>query len=230
MGGSLEDDDVVRVGNRTVEAAAFPIGIDAWEFAQAVHSPRATEAYERLKASVEGKKTIIGVDRLDYSKGLPERFAGYRRFLEEHDECRGKVTFLQIAPRRAARSTPMRRSAPISTSCPGRINGEFAAIDWVPIRYVNQGYPREELAGFYRASDMALITPLRDGMNLVAKEYVAAQDPKDPGVLILSRFAGAAWQFRTPCWSIPTARTRSATPSPGRRRCRAPSASGAGGR
>ena len=76
----------------------------------------------------------------------------------------------------------------------GRINGEFAAIDWVPIRYVNQGYPREELAGFYRASDMALITPLRDGMNLVAKEYVAAQDPKDPGVLILSRFAGAAWQ------------------------------------
>jgi trehalose 6-phosphate synthase len=78
----------------------------------------------------------------------------------------------------------------------GRINGEFAEVDWVPIRYVNQGYPREDLAGFYRAADVALITPLRDGMNLVAKEYVAAQDPEDPGVLILSRFAGAALQLK----------------------------------
>jgi hypothetical protein len=78
----------------------------------------------------------------------------------------------------------------------GRINGEFASVDWVPIRYVNQGYPREELAGFYRAAEIALVTPLRDGMNLVAKEYVAAQDPEDPGVLILSRFAGAAAQLK----------------------------------
>jgi trehalose 6-phosphate synthase len=76
------------------------------------------------------------------------------------------------------------------------MNGEFAEIDWVPIRYVNQGYPREELAGFYRGSQIALVTPLRDGMNLVSKEYVAAQNPDDPGVLILSRFAGAALQLK----------------------------------
>ncbi len=77
----------------------------------------------------------------------------------------------------------------------GRINGEYADADWVPIRYVNQGYPRDQLAGIYRAARIALVTPLRDGMNLVAKEYVAAQDPDDPGVLILSRFAGAAEQI-----------------------------------
>ena len=196
MGGSVEEDGTVRVGNRTVKAAVFPIGIDAKEFANAVRSPVAQEACNRLKRSVEDKTTIIGVDRLDYSKGLPERFQGYRRFLEEHEECRGKVTFLQIAPPSRDEVHTYEEIRAHLDELSGRINGEFAAVDWVPIRYVNQGYPREELAGFYRASDMALITPLRDGMNLVAKEYVAAQDPEDPGVLILSRFAGAAWQLR----------------------------------
>ena len=110
--------------------------------------------------------------------------------------CRGKVTFLQIAPPSRGEVHTYEEIRTHLDELSGRINGEFAAIDWVPIRYVNQGYPREELAGFYRASDMALITPLRDGMNLVAKEYVAAQDPEDPGVLILSRFAGAALQLK----------------------------------
>ena len=196
MGGSVEADGTVRVGNRTVQAAVFPIGIDAEEFSLALNSPTAREANDRLNSSVEGKKVIIGVDRLDYSKGLPERFNGYRRFLEEHDECRGKVTFLQIAPPSRGEVQTYEEIRTHLDELSGRINGEFAEIDWVPIRYVNQGYPREELAGFYRASHMALITPLRDGMNLVAKEYVAAQDPEDPGVLILSRFAGAAWQLK----------------------------------
>ncbi len=196
MGGQVEADGTVRVGNRTVKAAVFPIGIDAQDFALALNSPPAQQAYERLKLSVESKTTIIGVDRLDYSKGLPERFAGYRRFLEEHDECRGKVTFLQIAPPSRGEVHTYEEIRTHLDELSGRINGEFAEVDWVPIRYVNQGYPREVLAGFYRASDMALITPLRDGMNLVAKEYVAAQDPEDPGVLILSRFAGAAWQLK----------------------------------
>ena len=196
MGGSVGGDGTVRVGDRSVKAAAFPIGIDAADFAAAVRSGQAKGAYERLKGSVEGKHVIIGVDRLDYSKGLEERFLGYRRFLEEHDNCRGKVTFLQIAPPSRGEVHTYEHIREHLDELSGRINGEFAEVDWVPIRYVNQGYPRADLAGFYRASDVALITPLRDGMNLVAKEYVAAQDPEDPGVLILSRFAGAALQLK----------------------------------
>ena len=195
MDGSVEADGTVRVGNRTVHAAAFPIGIDAKDFAGMSDSSTAHEACARLARSVEDKKVIIGVDRLDYSKGLPERFHGYRRFLEEHDDYRGKVTFLQIAPPSRGEVHTYEEIRTHLDELSGRINGEFAEVDWVPIRYVNQGYPREDLAGFYRASDVGLITPLRDGMNLVAKEYVAAQDPEDPGVLILSRFAGAAHQL-----------------------------------
>jgi trehalose 6-phosphate synthase len=196
MGGTVESDGTVRVGNRTVRAAAFPIGIDAKEFAGMFASPTAHEACDLLTRSVEDKKVIIGVDRLDYSKGLPERFHGYRRFLEEHDDYRGKVTFLQIAPPSRGEVHTYEEIRTHLDELSGRINGEFAEVDWVPIRYVNQGYPREDLAGFYRASHVGLITPLRDGMNLVAKEYVAAQDPEDPGVLILSRFAGAAHQLK----------------------------------
>jgi trehalose 6-phosphate synthase len=159
-------------------------------------SPDARQACDRLGVSLEDKKLIIGVDRLDYSKGLPERFNGYRRFLEEHDDWRGKVTFLQIAPPSRGEVHTYEEIRTHLDELSGRINGEFAEVDWVPIRYVNQGYPREDLAGFYRASHVGLITPLRDGMNLVAKEYVAAQDPEDPGVLILSRFAGAAHQLK----------------------------------
>ena len=196
MGGSIEADGMVRVGSRAVRAAAFPIGIDAKDFAKAVASATARKAHDRLKKSVEGKQVIIGVDRLDYSKGLEERFLGYRRFLEEHEKRRGQVTFLQIAPPSRGEVHTYESIRQHLDELSGRVNGEFAEVDWVPIRYVNQGYPREELAGFYRASQAGLITPLRDGMNLVAKEYVAAQDPQDPGVLILSRFAGAALQLK----------------------------------
>ncbi len=196
LGGKVEKDGTVRVGDRTLKAAAFPIGIDFKEFSESVDSPIAVKANERLRASAGGKRIIIGVDRLDYSKGIEERFLGYRRFLEEHDDCRGKVTFLQIAPPSRGEVHTYETIREHLDELSGRVNGEFAEVDWVPIRYVNQGYPREELAGFYRAAEMALITPLRDGMNLVAKEYVAAQDPDDPGVLILSRFAGASIQLK----------------------------------
>lgn len=195
LGGTVGPDDTITIGKRKVKAAAFPIGIDYGEFTEAAESECAQAAYERLHRSAEGKKVIIGVDRLDYSKGLEERFKGYRRFLEEHDDCHGQVVLLQIAPPSRGEVHTYEAIRERLDELSGRINGGFAAVDWVPIRYVNHGYPRAELAGFYRASDMALITPLRDGMNLVAKEYVAAQDPGDPGVLILSRFAGAAGQM-----------------------------------
>jgi trehalose 6-phosphate synthase len=196
LGGHCEADGTIHVGERSVHAAAYPIGIDFTEFAAAAESEGARKAYDRLKESAADKRIIIGVDRLDYSKGLEERFLGYRRFLEERKECRGKVFLLQIAPPSRGEVHTYEIIREDLDELSGRINGEFAEVDWVPIRYVNQGYNREDLAGFYRASEIALITPLRDGMNLVAKEYVAAQDPENPGILILSRFAGAALQLK----------------------------------
>ncbi|MFN3943841.1 MAG: alpha,alpha-trehalose-phosphate synthase (UDP-forming) [Allosphingosinicella sp.] len=196
LGGTVHPDGTIEVGDRRLKAAAFPIGIDHKEFVEAASSDTARAAHDRLLKSAEGKHIVIGVDRLDYSKGLAERFEGYRRFLEEHDNCRGQVFLLQIAPPSRGEVHTYEAIREDLDELSGRINGEFAEVDWVPIRYVNQGYPRAELAGFYRAAKIALVTPLRDGMNLVAKEYVAAQDPEDPGVLILSRFAGAALQLK----------------------------------
>jgi trehalose 6-phosphate synthase len=195
LGGTVAADGTIRVGDRTVRTAAFPIGIDVAEFENVMTGADARNAYETLRRSAEGKKVIIGVDRLDYSKGLAERFNGYRRFLEEHDDWRGRVSLLQIAPPSRGEVHTYEHIREQLDELSGRINGAFSHVDWVPIRYVNQGYPRAGLAGFYRASDVALVTPLRDGMNLVAKEFVASQDPADPGVLILSRFAGAAYQM-----------------------------------
>ena len=195
LGGTVDPDGTVQVGARSVKTAVFPIGIDYKDFAAAAEGEATETALRSLSDSRIGCKTIIGVDRLDYSKGLPERFHGYRRFLEEHPEYCRRIFLLQIAPPSRGEVTTYETIREQLDELSGRINGEFASVNWVPIRYVNQGYPRAELAGFYRAAEIALITPLRDGMNLVAKEYVAAQDPEDPGVLILSRFAGAASQL-----------------------------------
>jgi trehalose 6-phosphate synthase len=196
LGGQCDEDGFIHIGDRSVHAGAYPIGIDYDEFAKAAASPQAKAAFERMRVSAAGRRTIIGVDRLDYSKGLEERFLGYRRFLDEHKDCQGKLFLLQIAPPSRGEVDTYEVIRERLDELSGRINGEYAEVDWVPLRYVNQGYSREDLAGFYRAAEIALITPLRDGMNLVAKEYVAAQDPDDPGVLILSRFAGAALQLK----------------------------------
>jgi trehalose 6-phosphate synthase len=196
LGGHCDPDGTIHVGDRSVHAGAYPIGIDYAEFQQAVESEKAHAAFTRMRRSAEGRTTLIGVDRLDYSKGLEERFLGYRRFLEDNAECRGRLFLLQIAPPSRGEVATYEVIRERLDELSGRINGEFAELDWVPIRYVNQGYGREDLAGFYRAAQIGLVTPLRDGMNLVAKEYVAAQDPDDPGVLILSRFAGAALQLK----------------------------------
>ncbi len=195
LGGTVDADGVIRFEDRVVKAQAFPIGIDYEEFSRAAVGDTARSAYERLVQSAEGKKVLIGVDRLDYSKGLPDRFEAYDRFLTQNAESAKDVVLLQIAPPSREAVVTYQEIRETLEGLTGSINGAHADIDWVPIRYVNRGYPRAELAGFYRASRIALVTPLRDGMNLVAKEYVAAQDPEDPGVLILSRFAGAALQL-----------------------------------
>ncbi|MBB4616417.1 alpha,alpha-trehalose-phosphate synthase (UDP-forming) [Sphingomonas abaci] len=195
MGGTV-DGDIVSAGGRTIRAIVAPIGIDTAEFEAAARSDEANFARDRMYMSATGRSLMVGVDRLDYSKGLRERFLGYDRFLASHPDRRGLTSFLQIAPPSREKVDTYQEIRADLDALSGRINGEYADIDWTPIRYVNRGYPREELAGIYRAAHIALVTPLRDGMNLVAKEYVAAQDPNDPGVLVLSVFAGAAAQMR----------------------------------
>lgn len=195
MGATIDAGNMLTVGGRTVRLLACPVGIDAKEFAGHAASEKARETYARVRESAVGRALIVGVDRLDYSKGLEERFLGYERFLTENPAERKEVVLLQIAPPSRGSVDSYQRIRSTLEGLAGRINGAHAGLDWVPIRYVNQGYPRDMLAGVYRASKVGLVTPLRDGMNLVAKEYVAAQDPEDPGVLILSRFAGAAEQM-----------------------------------
>ena len=138
----------------------------------------------------------MGVDRLDYSKGLEERLLGFEQLLNDHPEYLRQTVLLQIAPPTREEVDTYQEIRAGLESQTGRINGEFADMAWTPIRYVHKSYRRDELAGIYRAARVGLVTPLRDGMNLVAKEYVAAQNPNDPGVLILSQFAGAAAQMK----------------------------------
>lgn len=194
-GGTLESDGCVRAFGRTVKAGVFPIGIDPDSFAKAAQSSEARAMAKRMRQSIAGRAMLVGVDRLDYSKGLEERFGGYDRFLAENRDALNKVFLLQIAPPSRATIGSYQEIRDKLDQLSGRINGAHSDVDWVPLRYVNRGYSRRELAGIFRTARVGLVTPLRDGMNLVAKEYVAAQDPADPGVLILSRFAGAAEQM-----------------------------------
>ncbi len=187
--------DRLRLDGAEVRVIAAPIGIDAKEFDVLPGSAAAKETTRWMRESANGREMIIGVDRLDYSKGLEQRFLGYERFLRDNPDERKRVFLLQIAPPSRAAVDSYQRIRASLDEISGRINGAHADLDWVPIRYVNRSYSREVLAGVYRAARIGLVTPLRDGMNLVAKEYVAAQDPEDPGVLVLSRFAGAARQM-----------------------------------
>ncbi|MBX7249995.1 MAG: alpha,alpha-trehalose-phosphate synthase (UDP-forming) [Caulobacteraceae bacterium] len=193
--GSVNGAGEARAWNKRTRLGAFPIGIDAADFARAVKSSTARDAWSRIRESMAGRKMILGVDRLDYSKGLEERFLAYEQFLHDHPDQQEKVFLLQVATHSRDAVEAYQDIRERLESVSGRINGAYATMDWVPLRYVNRSYRRDELAGIYRAAHIGLVTPLRDGMNLVAKEFVAAQDPDDPGVLILSEFAGAAAQM-----------------------------------
>lgn len=195
-GGEILPDGRLSAFGRTLSAGAFPIGIDSEDFMAAAQSDRALAFYNLMRNSQAGRKMITGIDRLDYSKGLEERFLGYEQFLNDHPRMEGEVFLMQIATATREGVDTYQDLRARLDSLSGRINGAHATIDWVPVRYVNRAYRRDELAGIYRASHVGLVTPLRDGMNLVAKEFVAAQDASDPGVLILSEFAGAAAQMK----------------------------------
>lgn len=190
------EDQRWRAFGRTVRAGAFPIGIDVEEFAELARAPDAVEMYERMKQEYSRRRLLVGVDRLDYSKGLPQRMRAFREFLHLNPELRRSATLVQIAsPSRENVSAYTDILRELESLC-GAINGDFGELDWMPVRYIHRTVPRAQLPGLYRASRVALVTPLRDGMNLVAKEFVAAQDEEDPGVLVLSRFAGAAEQMK----------------------------------
>ncbi len=175
--------------------AAFPIGIDVDGFERIARAEMQSEETQRLIESLVGRSLVIGVDRLDYSKGIPQRFEAFSTLLSHRPEHRGKVTYMQVAPISRGDVTQYRKLRNELERLTGHINGRFAEFDWVPVRYLNKAMSRNTLAGFYRVARVGLVTPLRDGMNLVAKEYVAAQDPDNPGVLVLSRFAGAAQEL-----------------------------------
>ena len=185
----------ITIEGRTTIARAYPIGIDYDFFTSKGDTGDARQAEQRLISSTRHRTAMIGVDRLDYSKGLPERLDGISRFFDRHPERVRDLVFIQIAPPSREDIGSYQNIRETLEQKAGQINGARSEVDLVPVRYVNRGYNQEELYGFYRASKIGLVTPLRDGMNLVAKEYVAAQDPEDPGVLILSRFAGAAQQL-----------------------------------
>ncbi|SDE02966.1 alpha,alpha-trehalose-phosphate synthase (UDP-forming) [Limimaricola pyoseonensis] len=182
----------IKMGDRRFEVASFPIGIDVEGFMKAAETH--ADAGEHLRLS-PGERLVLGVDRLDYSKGLPQRFAAFGEYLSQRPDPQVRATLLQIAPPSREDVEAYKEIRQELESITGRVNGEMGELDWTPIRYIRRNIPRETLAGLYRRGDVCLVTPLADGMNLVAKEFVAAQDPADPGVLILSHFAGAAEQL-----------------------------------
>jgi trehalose 6-phosphate synthase len=189
-------DGRLKAFGRTLRVEAFPIGIDADQFKRLNASAAAQASFTRMQESKAGRRMILGVDRLDYSKGLEERFLAYERLLMDDPALLREVFLLQISTHSREDVPEYQEIASRLDAMAGRINGAYAEMDWVPIRNIHRMHSREELAGIYRAAEVGLVTPLRDGMNLVSKEYVAAQDEANPGVLILSRFAGAAAQMK----------------------------------
>ncbi len=182
-------------GDRVMRIGIYPVGIETREFTRLARRAVRTQLVNEVAKSVPGL-LMIGVDRLDYSKGITLRLEAYERFLAAHPEWHGKITYLQITPKSRAEIREYAEMGDAVNGMAGRINGAYANAAWSPMRYVNRAYSRTALAGLFRTARAALVTPLRDGMNLVAKEFVAAQDSADPGVLILSRFTGAAVEFK----------------------------------
>jgi trehalose 6-phosphate synthase len=193
---ALRSDGSIKYGARRSRLGVFPIGVDVDAIQREARSSQGSETVKRMSAGLLGRRCVIGVDRLDYSKGLVDRFLAYERYMESHPASQNHITFLQIAPLSRA---DVRAYAEIRHSleqAAGRINGRFAETDWTPIRYLNRNFSHETLMGFLRNACVGVVTPVRDGMNLVAKEFVAAQDTEDPGVLVLSTLAGAAEELR----------------------------------
>jgi len=190
-------DRVVSSRQGKTRMAVFPIGIDAEKFARQAAKASSHPDVSRLRRSLNGEKLAIGVDRLDYSKGLVNRVNAFDRMWTMQPSLRRAVSLLQIAiPSRGGIEAYGQLQGELARLV-SDVNGRHGEVDWTPIRYLNKGFGQTVLAGLYRTAQVGVVTPLHDGMNLVAKEYVAAQNPADPGVLVLSKFAGAANELET---------------------------------
>lgn len=192
LDGRSTADGRMTIGQRSFSVIACPIGIDVREVERLRGSAEAKRQGEGLVRSMGERGLIVGVDRLDYSKGIVERLRAYEMLLRDHEQHRRKVTFLQIAAPSRAEVPEYRELRRSTERLAGHIVGRFGEHDWIPLRYLNRTYSRRAVIGFFARSRVGLVTPLRDGLNLVAEEYVAAQPGDDPGVLVLSRFAGSA--------------------------------------
>src|SRR5712671_3085626 len=191
LGFAIRDGIITSRHGRT-HAAVFPIGIDPEIFARQATKAMTHPDVSRLRRSLNGERLAIGVDRLDYSKGLINRIKAFDRMWIEQPQLLRAVSLLQIAtPSRGGIEAYANLQSEVAKLVTD-VNGIHGEVDWTPIRYLNKGYSQAVLAGLYRTAQVGVVTPLQDGMNLVAKEYVAAQNPADPGVLVLSKFAGAA--------------------------------------
>ncbi len=184
-----------EVAGRRLSIGAYPVGIDNDAFAAMAAKAERSAIVKSMGASMGGRSLIIGVDRLDYSKGIKERIEAFSCFLRNNPSFRNRVTYLQVTPKSRSEVPEYQAMQDQIAEQVGRTNGSLGEVDWVPVRYINKTIAHASLAGLYRLAEIGLVTPLRDGMNLVAKEFVMAQDPKRPGVLVLSRFAGAAHEL-----------------------------------
>jgi trehalose 6-phosphate synthase len=191
------DDGIATSQHGATRLAVFPIGIDVEKFARQATKAISHPDVSRLRRSLNGEKLAIGVDRLDYSKGLVNRISAFDRMWTMQPSLARTVSLLQIAtPSRGAIEAYGNLQSELAKLV-SDVNGRHGEVDWTPIRYLNKGFSQTVLSGLYRTAQVGVVTPLHDGMNLVAKEYVAAQNPADPGVLVLSKFAGAANELDT---------------------------------
>jgi trehalose 6-phosphate synthase len=191
-GTAARSPGVFDVEGRKTRVRTFPVAIATAVYARAARKSVKSTLVSDLRASLDGKSLIMGVDRLDYTKGIPDRIKAFGKFLEKYPEWHAKATLLQVTPKSRSGVPEYAAMQKEISGLVGHLNGQEGEANWTPVLYVNRSYSRAELAGFYRSAHVGLVTPLRDGMNLVAKEYVAAQDPNNPGALVLSQFAGAA--------------------------------------
>ncbi|HUC11598.1 MAG TPA: trehalose-6-phosphate synthase [Stellaceae bacterium] len=194
-GGEDLGNGTLRAFGRIVRTEVFPIGIDTAAVADLAAAAESSRHMHRLQHSLGDRTLMIGVDRLDYSKGLPARFAAFEQLLKNYPETRRRIVFMQIAPPSRSELPEYKEIRRALAALAGNINGRYSEFDWTPLRYINKSFGHRILTGFMRAARIGLVTPMRDGMNLVAKEYVASQPASDPGVLVLSCFAGAAQEL-----------------------------------
>lgn len=198
--GARVEGDCVHFEGRRIQALSAPIGIDVARQRTLAGRSETLARAARLRRNVGAERIVLGVDRLDYSKGIVERLRGFERLLERFPEHQRNVTLVQIAVPSRTQVKDYRRLKRMCDEEVGRINGRFAGARWNPIRYLTRSFSQEELVAWYRAGDVALVTPLRDGLNLVAKEYIASRADRT-GALVLSEFAGAAQEL-TDAWFV----------------------------